>query len=90
MCMPRSISTLFALFFVINRFFQLMGSVFSFVSNDLKQKIEILKELLEENEENYATLKKMVDHELQNNIMQKNKYRNGSRILLKLHRGLGL
>ncbi|XP_014236287.1 ceramide-1-phosphate transfer protein [Trichogramma pretiosum] len=70
------------------KFFQLMGSVFSFVSTDLKQKIEILQKLIDSDPENYVSIKKMVDYEKQSNLFHHNKYGNGSRTLLRLHRGL--
>ncbi|XP_034951723.1 ceramide-1-phosphate transfer protein [Chelonus insularis] len=68
------------------KFFQLMGTVFSFVSSDLKQKIDILNELLKENK--YQTIKSMIDHEKENKLLEKGDYTNGSRTLLRLHRGL--
>ncbi|XP_012263217.2 ceramide-1-phosphate transfer protein [Athalia rosae] len=70
------------------KFFQLMGTVFSFVSSDLKQKIEILTELYSKDEQNYKTIKSMIQHEAENNLLQKSDYVNGSRTLLRLHRGL--
>ncbi|XP_046432065.1 ceramide-1-phosphate transfer protein isoform X2 [Neodiprion pinetum] len=70
------------------KFFQLMGSVFSFVSSDLKQKIDILAELISKDEENFVTIKSMIQHETENNLLQKADYTNGSRTLLRLHRGL--
>lgn len=72
------------------RFFQLMGSVFSFVSSDLKQKIDILNQLLNKEEEKYQTVKTMIEHEKENKLLEKGDYSNGARTLLRLHRGLGL
>lgn len=66
-----------------------MGSVFSFVSSDLKQKIDVLAELLSKDEVNFKTIKSMIQHEKENNLLQKSDYVNGSRTLLRLHRGLG-
>lgn len=66
-----------------------MGSVFSFVSSDLKQKIEILQGLMEKDQENYVTVKKMIEYEKENNLLRKNDFVNGARTLLRLHRGLG-
>lgn len=76
-------------FFDNYRFFQLMGSVFSFVSSDLKQKIDHLNELMGKEEERYVTVKSMIEHEKENQLLEKPDYSNGSRTLLRLHRGLG-
>ncbi|KAG7209813.1 hypothetical protein KM043_011427 [Ampulex compressa] len=70
------------------KFFQLMGSVFSFVSSDLKQKIEVLTELLGKDEQNYVTIKSMIHYEKENKLLEKADYVNGARTLLRLHRGL--
>lgn len=66
-----------------------MGSVFGFVSSDLKQKIEILIELVKNDDQNYTTIKSMIMYEKENNILDKGNYTNGARTLLRLHRGLG-
>lgn len=68
-----------------------MGSVFSFVSNDLKQKIEVLQLKVKEDDENYVTMKKMIEYEIANKLLEKNGCSNvnGARTLLRLHRGLG-
>ena len=66
-----------------------MGSVFSFVSSDLKQKIDVLDELLKKDEENYNTIKSMIEYEKDNKLLHKTDYANGARTLLRLHRGLG-
>ncbi|XP_035735607.1 ceramide-1-phosphate transfer protein-like [Vespa mandarinia] len=70
------------------KFFQLMGSVFSFVSSDLKQKIDILADLLSKNDRNYMTIKTMIEYEKENKLLEKADYVNGARTLLRLHRGL--
>lgn len=70
------------------KFFQLMGSVFGFVSSDLKQKIEILVELQTKDDQNYTTVKSMILYEKENNILDKGDHTNGARTLLRLHRGL--
>lgn len=78
--------------FASNRFFQLMGSVFSFVSSDLKAKIETLESLRrQENElqEEFETFGAMIEYEKANNLLSKRDYVSGSRTLLRLHRGLG-
>ncbi|KAG5332732.1 CPTP protein, partial [Acromyrmex heyeri] len=70
------------------KFFQLMGSVFSFVSSDLKQKIEILTELKSKDAQNYMTVKSMIEYERENKLLEKTDFVNGARTLLRLHRGL--
>ncbi|KAL0123076.1 hypothetical protein PUN28_007602 [Cardiocondyla obscurior] len=70
------------------KFFQLMGSVFSFVSSDLKQKIDILTELKNKDDQNYMTIKSMIEYEKENKLFEKSDFVNGARTLLRLHRGL--
>lgn len=67
-----------------------MGSVFSFVSSDLKQKIDVLQELLEKDNNNYQTIKTMIEHEKNNNLLEKKDFVSGARTFLRLHRGLGM
>lgn len=66
-----------------------MGSVFSFVSSDLKQKIDVLQELLDKDQNNYQTIKTMIEHEKGNNLLEKKDFVSGARTFLRLHRGLG-
>lgn len=71
------------------KFFQLMGSVFSFVSSDVKSKIEILQQFRNGSEkENFVTLKQMIQYEVDGNLLKKSNYISGSRTFLRLHRGL--
>ncbi|KAH0953146.1 hypothetical protein HN011_006465 [Eciton burchellii] len=70
------------------KFFQLMGSVFSFVSSDLKQKIDTLIELTKKDDQNYTTVKSMIEYERENKLLEKPDFVNGARTLLRLHRGL--
>lgn len=67
-----------------------MGSVFSFVSSDLKQKIDILTELKNKDTQNYTTIKSMIEYERENKLLEKADFVNGARTLLRLHRGLGI
>lgn len=67
-----------------------MGSVFSFVSSDLKQKIDVLSEFLNKNDQNYKTIKTMIEYETKNKLLFRGNYINGARTLLRLHRGLGI
>lgn len=68
-----------------------MGSVFGFVSSDVKTKIEILESLRNdcESQKEFETLSSMIDYEKTNNLLNKREYVSGSRTLLRLHRGLG-
>lgn len=67
-----------------------MGTVFGFVSSDLKSKMEILTDFLNsEQSSNFQTVKTMIEYERDNNLLQKKGYVSGSRTLLRLHRGLG-
>lgn len=72
------------------KFCQLMGSVFSFVSSDVKTKIEILDQFRKkENPEVFISFKTMLEHEKSTGLLKKTDYVSGSRTLLRLHRGLG-
>ena len=66
-----------------------MGSVFGFVYSDLKQKIDVLQELLNKDQENYQTIKSMIQHEKENKLLEKKDFVSGVRTFLRLHRGLG-
>ncbi|KAJ8886005.1 hypothetical protein PR048_012211 [Dryococelus australis] len=70
------------------QFFQLMGSVFSFVASDVKEKIGILEDLRRKEVNNLHTFKKMVEFEKQQDMLRKDDYVSGCRTLLRLHRGL--
>lgn len=69
-----------------------MGSVFGFVSSDVKTKIEILESLRRtgnEIQQEFETFSSMIEYEKLNNLLTKREYVSGSRTLLRLHRGLG-
>lgn len=67
-----------------------MGTLFSFVSSDLKSKMDILSAFLNgEQSSNFRTVKTMIEYEKNNNLLTKKGYVSGSRTLLRLHRGLG-
>ncbi|XP_057670775.1 ceramide-1-phosphate transfer protein [Diorhabda carinulata] len=72
----------------LNKFFTLMGTVFGFVSKDLKAKIEILKKFHEESKENFSSVRTMIEYEKNNELLNKKGYVSGARTLLRLHRGL--
>lgn len=68
-----------------------MGSIFGFVSSDVKSKVEILEEFRANKEvtERFDSVKTMMLYEKEKELLQKKDYVSGSRTLLRLHRGLG-
>ncbi|XP_030387292.1 ceramide-1-phosphate transfer protein [Scaptodrosophila lebanonensis] len=75
----------------IMKFFQLMGSVFSFVSSDVRSKLDILYQFRNEetqNYENFFSIKTMIEYEKTANLFDDKSYVSASRTLLRLHRGL--
>lgn len=67
-----------------------MGSVFGFVSSDVRSKIEILENHRQkENAEKFETFSTMMEFEKSSALFEKKDYISGSRTLLRLHRGLG-
>lgn len=67
-----------------------MGTIFGFVSSDIKAKLTILEEFRANNEvgSKFETVKSMIDYEQTNDLLQKKDYVSGCRTLLRLHRGL--
>ncbi|XP_075166610.1 ceramide-1-phosphate transfer protein [Haematobia irritans] len=74
----------------INKFFLLLGSVFGFVSSDVRTKIDILTTFRKgtENADKFVTFKTMILYEVDSGLLKDSKYVSGSRTLLRLHRGL--
>ncbi|XP_058461180.1 ceramide-1-phosphate transfer protein [Malaya genurostris] len=72
------------------KFFALMGTVFGFVSSDVKEKVEILQKLRiqKENGDKFESIRKMMEYERSANLLDKKDYVSGCRTLLRLHRGL--
>lgn len=68
-----------------------MGTIFGFVSSDLKSKMDVLYAFLEDDATSmhFRTAKSMIEYEKKNDLLTKKKYVSGSRTLLRLHRGLG-
>lgn len=68
-----------------------MGSIFGFVSSDVRAKVEILEDFRENKEvaEKFESVKKMIVYEKDKELLQKKDYVSGCRTLLRLHRGLG-
>ncbi|XP_041984703.1 ceramide-1-phosphate transfer protein [Aricia agestis] len=71
------------------KFLNLIGSVFSFVSSDVKSKIKVMEKLRsEEDSIYYESYKKMMKYEKESNLYEKKGFVSGSRTMLRLHRGL--
>ncbi|XP_028850299.1 ceramide-1-phosphate transfer protein-like [Denticeps clupeoides] len=75
------------------RFLNSLGSVFSFISKDATNKIQILDNFLQsENRVHYASVQSMVQFELENELVDLTKRgkfpESGCRTLLRLHRAL--
>lgn len=68
-----------------------MGTMFSFVSNDVSSKIDILVEFRYHNKDadRFNTFHRLVNHEKESGLLAKSGYVSASRTLLRLHRGLG-
>jgi len=76
--------------FFSNRFFDQLGYVFKFVKDDVVQKLTILQEFVDKddnNQPNFDTIQKAIDYETENNLIKKNP-ENFTRTLLRLHRAL--
>lgn len=74
------------------RFFLLMGSVFTFVSSDVRTKLDILYEHRQQDtgsEKHFDSIKTMILYEKGASLLRQKGYVSGSRTLLRLHRGLG-
>ncbi|KAM3959252.1 ceramide-1-phosphate transfer protein [Aphomia sociella] len=71
------------------KFLNLIGTVFSFVSSDVKSKIKVMEKHKEgENAVYYESFKKMMKYEKETSLHEKNGFVSGSRTMLRLHRGL--
>lgn len=67
-----------------------MGSIFEFISSDVKEKMDLLYDLLktQNDSKDFSTVKGMIEYEKHNKLLKKKGYTSGSRTLLRLHRGL--
>ncbi|CAH0401456.1 unnamed protein product [Chilo suppressalis] len=71
------------------KFLNLIGSVFSFVSSDVKSKIKVMEKHREGDDAiNYESFKKMMKYEKETSLHDKSGFVSGSRTMLRLHRGL--
>jgi len=68
------------------KFCSQLGGLFSFVVNDLEDKIGCLNKLVTEDEQHFSTVQNMLNHEISNELVFSG--RSGSVTLLRLHRGL--
>uniref|UniRef100_A0A1B6M8G6 Glycolipid transfer protein domain-containing protein n=1 Tax=Graphocephala atropunctata TaxID=36148 RepID=A0A1B6M8G6_9HEMI len=73
----------------LQKFCQLMGSVFGFVGSEISSKMEALEQVRSANRSNnFTTMKNMVQFEIDKGMLKDSSYISGSRTLLRLHRGL--
>ncbi|CAH4029050.1 ceramide-1-phosphate transfer protein [Pieris brassicae] len=71
------------------KFLNLIGTVFSFVSSDVKSKIKVMEKLKSGDDAiYYESFKKMMKYEKETSLHEKNGFVSGSRTMLRLHRGL--
>jgi hypothetical protein len=72
------------------KFFDQLGSVFKFVKDDVVQKLIILQEFVDSDDNDtphFDTIQKAIDYETENNLIATNS-ENFTRTLLRLHRAL--
>jgi len=72
------------------KFFNLFGTVFSFVTSDVLSKCQILENYQKSCSDTkaYDTVQSMVSYEIEHQILLSQKGKNGCRTLLRLHRAL--
>ncbi|CAG5043081.1 unnamed protein product [Parnassius apollo] len=69
------------------KFLNLIGTVFSFVSSDVKSKIKVMEKHREGDDAiYYDSFKKMMKYEKESSLHEKNGFVSGSRTMLRLHR----
>jgi len=80
------------MFFVINRFFHSLGTIFLFVTSDLETKIGLLEGYrnMEKSGCNpaYLTIQSAIEYETKENLLRDTKRQSGARTILRLHRAL--
>ena len=71
-------------------FFDILGSMFGFITSDIREKIDILRHHRSGNSgAKYETVQSMMEYEIENDLTAaKTKPLSGSRTLLRLHRAL--
>lgn len=72
------------------RFFNMFGTLFTFVTKDVQSKIAILHSYAQDAQHgpHYQTIQSMIDYERKHNMLKDTKRPSGSRTLLRLHRAL--
>lgn len=72
------------------RFFDMLGTVFGFITSDVREKMGILQSYRRsEHGEKYVLIQAMLDFEIENDLTRKKTHPlSGSRTLLRLHRAL--
>ena len=72
------------------RFFNMFGTLFSFVTKDVQSKITILHSYAKDEHigTNYITIQSMIEFEKSRNLLRDQKRPSGARTLLRLHRAL--
>lgn len=72
------------------KFLEKLGTVFYFVITDIREKIQILENHIEEKPDHYETIQKMVEYEKREKhlVKKQEKPNNGARTILRLHRAL--
>ena len=72
------------------RFCSFLGPVFSFVKTEIVSKSEVMNDLINNcQEDHFETVKNMIQHEKESQLLTKKHYVSGCRTFLRLHRGLG-
>ncbi|KAI1285277.1 Ceramide-1-phosphate transfer protein [Halotydeus destructor] len=74
----------------LNKFFQILGTVFSFVANDVTNKIQILEQYRADpvKGSSYHSFQSMIKYEQENKSLKDKKTPSGARTALRLHRAL--
>ncbi|XP_054269791.1 ceramide-1-phosphate transfer protein-like [Macrosteles quadrilineatus] len=73
----------------LQKFCNLMGTVFGFVGSEIGSKMDALEQVRAKDKSgHFSTMKKMVEYETENGLLKESSYVSGSRTLLRLHRGL--
>ncbi|XP_059178922.1 ceramide-1-phosphate transfer protein-like [Physella acuta] len=71
------------------KLFRLFGTIFSFVTSDVEEKIGILRDFRKsENAEQYKSVQSMLQFEVSKDLTKSKKHPSGARTLLRLHRAL--
>ncbi|XP_053212565.1 ceramide-1-phosphate transfer protein-like [Panonychus citri] len=74
----------------LQKFFECLGTVFSFVTSDVESKINILETYRNDPKcnDDYVTLQSMMEYEAKHNLLRSEERPSGARTLLRLHRAL--